>query len=141
MGFSLLALGGASYAAVSNSVGTAQLRNGAVTPPKLNHGLIGGYVRAWAVTNNGCQLVASSGGARLANDHPCTSTGGALIIIWRGKFPRSRLACAAVGIPSEVSGGTEPAVEADYQGNGRVLVSDAVNPNGGGQGVTVVLVC
>jgi len=41
LGCSLLALGGASYAAVNlpnNSVGTAQLRNGAVTPPKLNHG-------------------------------------------------------------------------------------------------------
>lgn len=144
LGCSLLALGGASYAAVSlpsNSVGTAQIRNGSVTPPKLNHRSIGGYVAAWAETNNGCQLVASSGGARIANDHPCTSSGGALIIKWRGKFPRSRLACVAVGIPSEVSGGTEPAVEADYQGNGRVLVSDAVNPNGGGQGVTVVLVC
>jgi hypothetical protein len=46
-----------------------------------------------------------------------------------------------VGIPSEVSGGAEPAVEADYEGGGRVAVTDAVNPNGGGQGVTVVLVC
>jgi hypothetical protein len=139
-----VALGGTSYAAFSlpkNSVGTAQLRNGSVTPPKLNHGLIGGYVRAWAVTNNGCQLVASSGGARIANDHPCTSTGGGLNIIWRGRFPRSRGACVAVGIPSEVSGRTEPAVEADYEGSGRVAVTNAVNPNGGGQGVTVVVVC
>ena len=138
-----VALGGTSYAAMNppaNSVGTAQLKNGAVTPSKLKHGLIGGYVRAWAVTNNGCELVASSGGARIANDHPCTSTGGALIISWRGKFPRSRLACVAMGIPSSAPGNTEPAVEADYQGRGRVLVS-AVNPNGGGQGVTVVLVC
>ena len=144
LGCSLLALGGASYAAINlpnNSVGTAQLRNGAVTPAKINHGLIGGYVRAWAVTNNGCQLVASSGGARIGNDHPCTSSGGGLIITWRGKFPRSRTACVAVGIPSEVPGNTEPAVEADYQGNGRVIVPNAVNPNGGGQGVTVVLVC
>lgn len=143
LGCSLLALGGASYAAINlpnNSVGTAQLRNGAVTPAKMNHGLIGGYVRAWAVTNNACQLVTSSGGARIGNDHPCTATGGALIISWRGKFPRSRLACVAVGIPSSAPGNTEPAVEADYQGNGRVIVS-AVNPNGGGQGVTVVLVC
>ncbi len=141
LGFSLVALGGASYAAVGNLVGTAQLKNGAVTPIKLNHGLIGGYVRAWAVTNNGCQLVASSGGARIGNDHPCTSNGGGLNISWRGRFPRSRLACVAVSIPSEVSGGTEPAVEADYEGSGRVAVTNAVNPNGGGQGVTVVLVC
>lgn len=140
---SLLALGGASYAAVNlpdNSVGTAQLRDGAVTPAKIDHGLIGGYVRAWAITNDGCELVASSGGARIANDHPCSPTGGGLIITWPGKFPR-RFACVAVGIPSEVSGGKEPAVEADYEGSGRVIVPNAVNPNGGGQGVTVVLVC
>jgi hypothetical protein len=139
-----VALGGTSYAAVNlptNSVGTAQLRNGSVTPPKINHGLIGGYVRAWAVTNNGCELVASSGGARIANDHPCTSTGGALIITWRGQFPRSRLACVALGLPSSVPGNAEPAVEADYEGSGRVAVPTAANPNGGGQGVTVVLVC
>lgn len=141
---SLLALGGASYAAINlpnNSVGTAQLRNGAVTPPKINHGLIGGYIRAWAVTNNGCELVASSGEASIANDHPCTNTGGGLNISWRGKFPRSRLACVAVGIPSEVPGPSEPAVEADYEGNGRVIVPSADNPSGGGQGVTVLLVC
>jgi hypothetical protein len=144
LGCSLLALGGASYAAVSvpnNSVGTAALRNGAVTPPKLNHRSIGGYAAAWAETNNGCQLVASSGGARIAANNPCSSTGGALRISWPGRFPRSRLACVAVGVPSEVSGRTEPAVEADYEGSGRVIVPNAVNPNGGGQGVTVVLVC
>src|SRR5437588_10910688 len=111
-----VALGGTSYAAINlprNSVGTAQLRNGSVTPPKMNHGLIGGYVRAWAITNNGCQLVASSGGARIANDHPCTNTGGALIIIWRGRFPRSPHACVAMGIPSSVPGNTDTAVEGD----------------------------
>ncbi len=144
LGCSLLALGGASYAAINlpnNSVGTAQLRNDAVTPPKLNHRSIGGYVAAWAETNNGCQLVASSGGARIAPNNPCSSTGGALRISWPGKFPRSSHACVAVGTPSEVPGRTEPAVEADYEGSGRVIVPNAVNPNGGGQGVTVVLVC
>jgi hypothetical protein len=144
LGCSLLALGGASYAAInlpSNSVGTAQLRNGAVTPPKLNHRSIGGYVSAWAETNNGCQLVASSGGARIASNNPCSSTGGALTITWRGNFPRSLHGCVAVGIPSSAPGRAAPVVEADYEGRGRVIVPNAVNPNGGGQGVTVVLVC
>ena len=144
LGCSLLALAGAGYAAVTlpnGSVGTPQLRNGAVTPPKLDHRSVAGYVRAWAQTNNGCQLVASSGGARVVSNSPCTSTGGALIIAWRGKFPRSRRACVALGIPSEVPGRTQPAVEADYQGSGRVIVPTAVNPSGGGQGVSVVLIC
>jgi hypothetical protein len=107
----------------------------------VDHGLIGGYVSAWAVSNDACQLVASSGGARIGNDHPCTPTGGGLNVTWRGKFPRSRLACVAVGIPSSVVGNAAPAVEADYEGSGRVIVPNAVNPSGGGQGVTVVLVC
>jgi hypothetical protein len=46
-----VALGGTSYAALSlpaNSVGTKQLRNGAVTPAKLDPTEISGSVRAWA---------------------------------------------------------------------------------------------
>ena len=56
-----VALGGTSYAAVvlpADSVGRAQLRNGAVSnakladgavgPAKLNPALIGGSIRAWA---------------------------------------------------------------------------------------------
>jgi len=143
---SLLALAGAGYAAISipnGSVGTPQLKNGAVTPPKINHHLIGGYVRAWAVTNNNCQLVASSGGATIVPDNPCTPTGGVLTIAWRGKFPRSRQACVALGLASKVGppGTTQPAVEADYQGSGQVAVPVAFNPSGGGQGVTVVVIC
>jgi hypothetical protein len=46
-----VALGGASYAALSlpaRSVGTTQLKNGAVTPAKLDGRQIAGSVRAWA---------------------------------------------------------------------------------------------
>ena len=51
---SLLALAGASYAAITipkNSVGTAQLKPGAVTPGKLSDKQFGGYVRMFAVVN------------------------------------------------------------------------------------------
>jgi hypothetical protein len=46
-----VALGGTSYAALNlpaNSVGTKQLKNGAVTPAKLDPTNISGSVRAWA---------------------------------------------------------------------------------------------
>jgi hypothetical protein len=46
-----VALGGSSYAALNlpaNSVGTRQLKDGAVTPAKLDPSEISGSVRAWA---------------------------------------------------------------------------------------------
>src|SRR5579862_7896747 len=46
-----VALGGTSYAALNRpagSVGTVQLKNGAVTPAKLDPSHIAGSVRAWA---------------------------------------------------------------------------------------------
>jgi hypothetical protein len=68
-----IALGGTGYAAISiprNSVGTPQLRNGAVTanklanksitPSKLNPTLIGASVRAWAEITPSGQVTASS---------------------------------------------------------------------------------
>lgn len=59
-----VALGGTSYAALNlpaNSVGTRQLKAGAVTPAKLDHKLIGGSVRAWAYVNAAGHEVAGSG--------------------------------------------------------------------------------
>src|SRR5581483_113405 len=73
-----VALGGTSYAAFSlprNSVGTRQLRNGAVTnkklgraavnPANLSHKTIAGYMRAYAQIGPGGQLMASRPGAHL----------------------------------------------------------------------------
>jgi hypothetical protein len=140
-----VALGGTTYAATAlpaGSVGTRQLRNGAVTPPKLNHRLIGGYVRAWAVTNGACQLVASSGGARVVSGTPCAGSSQLLTIRWRGKFPR-RQACMAFGVPTDLGSGiSQPAIETDYVGRGQVSVGWA-NPafGGPGQGVAVALIC
>jgi hypothetical protein len=59
-----VALGGTSYAALSlpaGSVGTRQLRNGAVTPRKLDPRLIGGTVRAWARVSAAGHEVSGSG--------------------------------------------------------------------------------
>jgi hypothetical protein len=70
---SLLALGGASYAAFSlpaGSVGTRQLRtgavtnrklaNGSITPAKLDSRTIGGSVRHWASSTSTAGLSAAA---------------------------------------------------------------------------------
>src|SRR5437762_110001 len=56
-----VALGGTSYAFAvpRNSVGTRQIRNHAITPVKLDPRRIGASVRAWAVIQNGKQVVAA----------------------------------------------------------------------------------
>lgn len=58
-----IALGGTSMAAITlptGSVGTRQLRNGAVSPIKLS-GEFGGYVRAWASVSASGHVYASHG--------------------------------------------------------------------------------
>ncbi len=62
-----IALGGTSYAAFSlpaRSVGTKQLRNGAVTPAKLNGKDIAGSVAMWARISPSGTVVASKPRAR-----------------------------------------------------------------------------
>ena len=66
---SLLALAGASYAAIKlpkNSVGNAQIKRGAVAPPKFSK-QIGGYVRMYAVVNANSKLQFSSPHAKLSH--------------------------------------------------------------------------
>jgi hypothetical protein len=66
---SLLALAGASYAAIKlpkNSVGNPQIKRGAVAPPKFSK-QIGGYVRMYAVVNANSELQYSSPHAKLSH--------------------------------------------------------------------------
>lgn len=66
---SLLALAGASYAAIElpkNSVGNPQIKRGAVAPPKFSK-QIGGYVRMYAVVNANSKLQFSSPHARISH--------------------------------------------------------------------------
>src|SRR5690348_8311829 len=61
-----VALGGTSYAATtlpSGSVGTPQLRNGAIIASKLNRASIGGYVVAWAHVRQDGRVLSGSRGA------------------------------------------------------------------------------
>jgi hypothetical protein len=83
------ALSGTGYAAIAippSSVGTPQLRNGAVTPHKLNAGLTGGYVRAWAGIGAGGRVEVSGGKVRTGQDGP-----GAWVIFWPGQDNRCRV--------------------------------------------------
>ena len=76
---SLLALAGASYAATQlpkNSVGTAQIKQGAVTPSKLSGKQIGGYVRMYAVVDANGKLQYSSPQAKLSNWGNSSTPGG-----------------------------------------------------------------
>jgi hypothetical protein len=62
-----VALGGTGYAAIRiprGSVGTAQLRNRAVTPVKLGKG-IAGSVRAWAIVGPTGKVIAGGGKPRV----------------------------------------------------------------------------
>lgn len=93
-----VALGGTSYAAVSlpaGSVGTRQIRNGAVTPVKLDGRAIGGSVRDWAYVSEGGQVLGGSRGAH-------ASVGGnQYTVTWGTRFTRR---CAALVTPAAVPG-------------------------------------
>jgi hypothetical protein len=124
--FSILALAGSSYAAVTlpaGSVGTTQLRNGAVTarkiakgtltPSKLDGRAIGGYVREWAYVRQDGVVLGGSKGAR-------ASVGGnQYTITWHARFS-SR--CGALVTPAATPG---IASIADATG---VAVSEPVAP-------------
>jgi hypothetical protein len=135
----MLALAAGGYAAVNlpkGSVGTAQLRNRAVTPPKLDHSLIGGYVRAWASTNLLADVVGSSGPVKVKE------SGDLLTFTWRGKFPRRRGSCAPLVTPTAVgtgASGANAALGATWYGGRSVNVF--LDPTNVEKAVSVALVC
>jgi hypothetical protein len=115
---SLLALAGASYAATQlskNSVGTAQLRPGAVTPSKLSGKQFGGYVRMYAVVDANGVLRYSSPQAKLSNwDN--SSTGGFSFGTASWTPTVSAKQCAAFATPG-AGGPTTTSVGATLQPN------------------------
>jgi hypothetical protein len=92
---SFLALSGGAYAAFSlpaGSVGTRQLRNGSITPVKLDPRAIGGSVRHWAQVNAGGGIVSASSRARDTG----VAADGDYLITWSDSFPTRCVPVATV---------------------------------------------
>ncbi len=124
----IVALGGTSYAAVDlapSSVGSRQLRTGAVTNPKIanfaitpikfNQDVIGGSVRHWAYVSQDGRALGGSSGVQVSGGGPIYH------VSWGKRFPSS---CAAMVTPAG-SAGAAPI--ADSTG---VAVTQPGTPNG-----------
>jgi hypothetical protein len=131
----LVALSGTAYAAVTlapNSVGTAQLKNGAVTLTKIARSAQGALKpRAWAAVTSGGTIVARSGISR--------SVGHAYTGIYELTLSKHATKCAAIasvdpghggsvtgGIAqANVSNGTALQVHTQYYNGGYVLADES----------------
>jgi hypothetical protein len=116
-----VALGGTGYAAIRiprNSVGSAQIRNHAITPVKFNPSAIGGSVRAWAIVRADGSVTASAGEPTVQVSDGAPGVYG---IQWGVSLPKT---CATVAnvdarspAPTEtvpLPGGTTQGVVAGY---------------------------
>ena len=91
-----VALGGTGYAALrlpANSVGSRQIKNGAITPVKIDRHLITGSVRAWAEVSSSGRVLAGEGGPTAVARTGADSLGQYLVTWKTAPFAR----CAAVG--------------------------------------------
>ena len=83
-----IALGGTSYAAFSlpaGSVGSKQLRNGSITPSKINAATIGGSVRHWAFVNQDGTVIGGSRGSHVS----LGPDGAPYYVSWGDRFSHS----------------------------------------------------
>jgi hypothetical protein len=91
---SLLALGGASYAAFrvpSNSVGERQIKNQVIDPVKWDPTYVTGFVRRWASVGADGQLLSSSNFGTSTETSP-----GNYVLTWGDAFSSSCIANATV---------------------------------------------
>lgn len=101
-----VALGGTSYAAISipaGAVGTKQIRNGAVTPVKLDGGLIGGDVRAWAYLSPTGKLLAGDGFRSSVHFFPAPDDQYGLVLV-----DQNARGCAATASAVQEQGSSGP---------------------------------
>ena len=134
-----IALGGTSYAAVAipgNSVGSRQLRNGAVTPAKLSGSSFGGHILDLAqITPIGKVVMSDPKGARTLDWNP--GSGGT--VIWPHRIPNGCFPLAgASSLLSTVTSGppTVGTLLAHNESNTGVQVETS-----GQTSVTLAVVC
>lgn len=143
-----VALGGTSYAALSlpaGSVGTRQLRNGAVTGAKLDPTSVAATVRAWATLTwaSGWRVQASS------NDIHVTTVALGELVSWR--HTRFASNCMASVTPQRDfspggpggTGGLDGYVSTFFDPHAGQLQIDGIASDGThqAQGVTILIIC
>ena len=138
---SLLALAGASYAATQlpkNSVGNAQIKQGAVSPPKFSK-QIGGYVRLYAKLTPAGKIIYATPGAKVTN-WGITGPAGATGIVGTISWPHqggSHTACSALATVGSPPNGPISAT-ADATRTGTSVQIFSANPD---SLVTVAVIC
>jgi hypothetical protein len=122
---SVLALGGASYAALQlppESVGSAQLKNHAITPVKFAQSAIGGVVRHWAVVTATARVLDSSNPAHAQRG------GNTITVDWKDKFSGRCIALATIRGNGDVAiGSVEATVLHGGSSPSRVAVTGSTN--------------
>jgi hypothetical protein len=137
---SLLALAGASYAAVAipkNSVGTAQLKQGAVTPGKLSGTQFGGYVRAYVKINSAGQVQYAYPQAKLVGWQVTTSGVSGGIIEWKASTSNK---CIALSTAQGYFGSRVP-TNATLVGGSKAFKTGVSVQMAGPSGVSVAVIC
>jgi hypothetical protein len=121
LGCAVLALGGASYAALQlppGSVGSAQLKNHVITPVKFAQSAIGGVIRHWAVVTATAQVLDSSSPAHAQRG------GNTVTIDWKDRFPGRCIPLVTIHGNGDVAvGSAEAAVLHGGTSSSRVAVT------------------
>jgi hypothetical protein len=135
---SLLALAGASYAATqlpNNSVGSAQIKNGAVAPSKFSK-QIGGYVRLYAKLTPAGKIIYATPGAKVTQ-WALSSTGIIGTITWPHQAASNK-ACAALATAGGFAQGPISATVGASRASGTYVRVLSANPD---SLVTVAVIC
>ena len=145
-----VALGGTSYAALSlpaNSVGTKQIRNGAVTGKKLARGAvtaaeldpksIAGHIADWAQISAAGQVTASRPRATVVVTNPGR---GVFRVSWNRSIPRN---CIAFANPANVVPTLGPPTADTFGPDWRTLLVETYDASGNNvpETVNVVVLC